>query len=78
MQSYQTLICLLLVFSGLKTDPEKVRAVVDMPRPADKAGVQRLLGMANYVRKFIPNMSDLTSPLRQLLHYDVEWHWNTL
>ena len=60
---------------GLKTDPEKVRAVVDMPRPNDKAGVQRLLGMVNYVGKFIPNMSDLTSPLRQLLHQDVEWHW---
>ena len=25
--------------------------------------------------KFIPNMSDLTSPLRELLHQDVEWHW---
>ena len=36
---------------GLKTDPEKVRAVVDMPRPTDKAGVQRLLGMVNYVVK---------------------------
>ena len=60
---------------GLKTDPEKVRAVVDMPRPTDKAGVQRLLGMVNYVSKFIPNTSDLTSPLRQLLHQDVEWHW---
>ena len=60
---------------GLKPDAEKVRAVVDMPRPTDKAGVQRLLGMVNYVSKFIPNMSDLTSPLRQLLHQDVEWHW---
>lgn len=31
--------------------------------------------MINYVSKFIPNMSDLTAPLRQLLHQDVEWHW---
>lgn len=60
---------------GLKTDPKKVRPVVDMPRPTDKAGVQRLLGMVNCVSKFIPNMSELTSPLRQLLHQDVEWHW---
>ena len=28
---------------GLKTDPEKVRAVVEMPRPTDRAGVLRLL-----------------------------------
>ena len=60
---------------GLKTDPEKVRAVVDIPRPTDKAGVQRRLGMVNYVSKFIPNMSGFTSPLRQLLHQDVKWHW---
>ena len=39
---------------GLKTDPEKVRAIVEMPRPTDKAGVRRLLGMANYVTKFYP------------------------
>ena len=60
---------------GLKTDPEKVRAVVEMPRPTDQAGVKRLLGMVNYVSKFIANMSDLTAPLRELLHQDVEWHW---
>ena len=59
---------------GWKTDPEKVRAVADMPRPTDKAGVQRLLGMVNYVSKFIPNMPYLTLPLRQPLHQDVEWH----
>ena len=64
------------VFSkdGLRTDPEKVRAIVEMLRPTDKAGVQRLLGMVNYVSKFIPNLSDLTTPLRQLLHQDVLWH----
>ena len=44
------------VFSkdGLRTYPEKVRAIVKMPRPTDTAGVQRLLGMVNYVSKFIP------------------------
>ena len=31
--------------------------------------------MDNYVSKFTPNMSDLTSQLRQLLRQDVEWHW---
>ena len=49
---------------GLKIDPEKVRVIVEMARPTDKAGVQGLLGMVNYVSKFIPNMFDLTSPLR--------------
>ena len=31
--------------------------------------------MVNYVSKFIPNPSDLTTLLRTLLHQDVLWHW---
>lgn len=53
---------------GLKTDPEKIRAVVEMPKCTNKASVLRLLVMVNYATKFIPNMSDLTALLRQLLH----------
>ena len=29
---------------GLKLDPDKVKAISDMPEPTNKAGVQRLLG----------------------------------
>lgn len=37
---------------GLKIDPEKIRAVRDMPIPTDVKGVQRLMGMVNYLSKF--------------------------
>ena len=52
---------------GLKTDPEKVRAVVEMPRPTDQAGVKRLLGMVNYVSKFIPCWNEINPELTQKL-----------
>ena len=61
---------------GIKLDPEKIEAIVNMPEPHDKEGVQRLLGMVNYVSKFVPNMSVITSPLRELLKKDVTWHWS--
>ena len=61
---------------GLKIDPEKIRAIIDMPEPTDKAGVQRFLGMVQYVAKFIPNLSELSAPLRRLNESDVEWHWD--
>ena len=32
--------------TGLRVDPAKVKAIVEMPAPADKTGVQRLLGLA--------------------------------
>lgn len=60
---------------GLRADPKKIKAISDMPSPEDKMALQRFLGMINYLGKFIPNLSELTSPLRQLLHKDVLWSW---
>ena len=39
--------------NGLCVDPAKVKAIVNMPAPSDVAGVQRLLGVAQYVAKFV-------------------------
>lgn len=44
--------------------------------PADVPALQRFLGMVNYLGKFIPNVSHLTAPLRQLTHKDTEWTWH--
>ena len=49
-----------------------------MPRPTDVAGGQRLLGMIQYLAKFLPNLSDITKPLREreLTHKEVKWVWD--
>ncbi|KAL0994061.1 hypothetical protein UPYG_G00117300 [Umbra pygmaea] len=65
----------LLTDQGIKPDPAKTDAVRSMPTPTDKLGVQRFLGMTNYLSKFIPGYSETTAPLRQLLLQDVEWCW---
>ncbi|KAG1933981.1 retrotransposable element [Pimephales promelas] len=65
-----------LTSEGLKIDPEKVRAIVEMPRPADVKGLQRLLGMVNYLSKFCPHLSDSCDTLRQLTHRDAVWEWS--
>ena len=62
---------------GLRVDPAKVRAISEMPAPTDKAGVQRLLGLAQYLSKFLPRLSDITKPLRELTQNEVEWTWGT-
>lgn len=64
----------LITNSGIKVDPEKVRAIVDMPALKDVSGDERILGVVQYVAKFIPNLSDVTAPLRTLLQQDVDWH----
>ena len=60
---------------GLLPDSSKVHAVKEMPSPTDQAGVQRFLGVINYLHKFISNMSEKTAPLRQLLHKDSAFVW---
>ena len=61
---------------SLRADPTNVDAITRMPPPTDVAGVQRLLGMAQYLAKFLPHLTDVTKPLRELTHKDVEWVWD--
>ena len=65
----------LLTDKGVKIDPEKVKAVESMKKPENVQEVQTFLGFINYLAKFLPNMSEKSAPLRQLLLKNVEWHW---
>uniref|UniRef100_A0AAY4BGI3 ribonuclease H n=1 Tax=Denticeps clupeoides TaxID=299321 RepID=A0AAY4BGI3_9TELE len=48
----------LITADGLRVEPEKVRAVRDMPCPVDVKDVQRFLGMINNLSKFCDHLSD--------------------
>ena len=52
---------------GIRSDPGKVAAIRNMPEPKDRAAVMRLLGMVTYLAKFIPDLSAITAPLRQVI-----------
>lgn len=56
----------LLTSEGVKVDPSKVEAVQRMERPTDIAGVQRIMGTVGYLAKFLPRLSEVSQPLRQL------------
>ena len=60
---------------GLCADPAKVRAIIEMPPPENVASVQRLLGLVQYLCKFLPHLSDISKPLRDLTLQDAEWSW---
>ena len=38
-----------LTAQGVSPDPNKVNAIVNMPRPVDKKGVERCLGCVTYL-----------------------------
>ena len=62
----------MLNADGVKPDPQEVEAINTMPIPANHEDLQRFLGVVSYLSKFIPNMSQKSAPLRQLLQKDVE------
>jgi len=62
---------------GIKPDPKKIEAILDMPLPSNKIELQRFLGMVNYLGKFLPNVLVITAPLRQLLQKETIFNIGT-
>ena len=65
----------LLTSDGLKADPEKIQAIIEMSEPGDITALKRFLGMVNYLSKYMPRLSDMTEPLRRLDDKEVEFQW---
>ena len=57
--------------NGVKPDPSKVEAIVNMREPDCKKDIQRLIGMLNYLSHYIPDKSNVTTPMLWLLKADV-------
>lgn len=51
---------------GLRTDPEKVQAILSYPTPSCRKDVKRFLGTATWYRRFVPNFSTIAGPLNKL------------
>ena len=63
--------------TGIKPDPEKVRAILDMEAPEDVASVRRFIGTVNYLARFLPHLSQTLQPLQNLLQKDVPFNWSS-
>lgn len=65
----------ILSQEGIRPNPSKVQAIAEMETPKARPLLERFLGMVTYFSKFIPLLSALTGPLRELLQKDIAWHW---
>ena len=61
---------------GVSRDPEKVKAIQELPAPKNVSELRQLLGMINYLGKFLPNLSDVISPISELLKAHSAWNWS--
>ena len=63
--------------NGVQADPEKIDTIKKMQPPKNVSEMKSLLGMTQYVSRFIPNYASITTPLRTLTHQNVPWKWQT-
>ena len=67
----------LLSSTGVIPHPDRVQAIKDMTPPHDVKGVQRFLGMCNYLSRFTPNLAEIVKPLTELTHGRAVWSWSS-
>ena len=65
----------LVTKEALKPDPDKIKAVLEMPRPDNIKAVRRFCGFVNYLAKFMPKLSEVMEPIRNLTCKESEWNW---
>ena len=61
--------------AGLEPHPAKIEAIKEMKPPSNVKELQTILGLATYLSRFTPNLSELTAPLRELCRQDAIFTW---
>lgn len=62
---------------GVTPSPERVSAITALETPTNVSELKRVLGMVNYVGRYIPNLSQILHPLNELLKNAVAWVWDS-
>ena len=61
---------------GVKPDPEKVRAILEILPPTTKTEAKRFTGMINYLSKFSSKISELCAPIYAVSGSRSIWMWD--
>ncbi len=65
----------LIGADGIKPNPAKVEAIIKMAAPDNVTELRTLVGMINYLGRFVQNLSSIMKPITDLLKEDTAWHW---
>ena len=60
---------------GIYIDPERIKAVKQIPLPHNKKGMQYFMGTINFVRRFVPDFAQIVKTLQQMINQSVQFKW---
>ena len=63
--------------TGVSTDPGKVEAITDLPRPTTVNQLRSFLSSISFLQQYTPNMASFLEPLPKLNRKNTKWTWNT-
>jgi len=61
---------------GIEVDPDKMRAIIEMPTPNTEKEVRGYLGRLNYIARFISQLTSTCEPIFKLLRKNQAVKWN--
>ena len=66
----------IITNQGLKPDPKKIEAILEIENPTDVTAIRHLQGTVTYLAKFLPKFSTVMELLRRLTHQEQQWEWS--
>ncbi|RVW82849.1 Retrovirus-related Pol polyprotein from transposon 17.6 [Vitis vinifera] len=61
---------------GIEVDPDKIKAILDMPAPKTEKEIRGFLGRLQYISRFIARLTDICEPIFRLLRKNQPTVWN--
>ena len=65
----------LVTSGGLKPDPNKINAIANMPASQNKMQLQSFIGLCNYLKSYVPHLTDVLAQLCELTVKSIEFQW---
>lgn len=75
MKQYTEFLGFIVGQGKIQVSPKKTEAVMNYPRPRTLKQLRGFLSLLSWMRRHIPNLAELSSPLTEMLRKDTKMYW---